>query len=217
MVAVKNQNNALLNEFAHLSQPISIEGILDSPEAMTNNPWVAEPLRFFDCCPVSYGGAALILMSREAARRTGRPPVRISGIGQATDTLAVHEREEPTDLLAVRRAAEQAYLTLLAARLELAPGLVDHLNANIDPRRDPQAYLSTLNRIFKLVALRAFPGQHCAAMAGRDWSDFVAARMADAESAEALAVLAAGHYDPRPQFDPAVMSELTRHWIRRYG
>jgi uncharacterized membrane protein YebE (DUF533 family) len=30
------------------------------------------------------------------------------------------------------RAAEQAYLTLLAARLELAPGLVDHLNANVD-------------------------------------------------------------------------------------
>ena len=30
------------------------------------------------------------------------------------------------------RPAEQAYLTLLAARLELAPGLVDHLNANVD-------------------------------------------------------------------------------------
>jgi uncharacterized membrane protein YebE (DUF533 family) len=30
------------------------------------------------------------------------------------------------------RAAEQAYLTLLAARLNLAPGLVDHLNANVE-------------------------------------------------------------------------------------
>ena len=30
------------------------------------------------------------------------------------------------------RAAEQAYLTLLASRLNLAPGLVDHLNANIE-------------------------------------------------------------------------------------
>jgi uncharacterized membrane protein YebE (DUF533 family) len=30
------------------------------------------------------------------------------------------------------RSAEQAYLTLLAARLELAPGLVDHLNASVD-------------------------------------------------------------------------------------
>ena len=30
------------------------------------------------------------------------------------------------------RATEQAYLALLAARLNLAPGLVDHLNANVE-------------------------------------------------------------------------------------
>ena len=109
MVGVKNQNNAMLNEWAHLHQPITLDGILDSPEAMTNNPWVAEPIRFFDCCPVSDGGAALILAGKEVAEASGRPMIRISGIGQATDTLAVHEREEPTDLMAVRRAAEQAY------------------------------------------------------------------------------------------------------------
>jgi len=109
MVAVKNQNNALLNKDAHLHQEISIEGILDSPEAMTNNPWVAEPIRFFDCCPVSDGGCALILASKEVAEASGKPMIRITGIGQATDTLAVHEREEPTDLMAVRLAAAQAY------------------------------------------------------------------------------------------------------------
>ncbi len=109
MVAVKNQNNALLNKDAHLHQEISIEGILDSPEAMTNNPWVAEPIRFFDCCPVSDGGCALILVSKEVAEASGKPMIRITGVGQATDTLAVHEREEPTDLMAVRLAAAQAY------------------------------------------------------------------------------------------------------------
>ncbi len=109
MVGVKNQNNAMLNEWAHLHQPISLEGIIDSPEAMTNNPWVAEPIRFFDCCPVSDGGAAVILATKEIAEATGRPMVRLTGIGQATDTLAVHEREEPTDLLAVRRSAAKAY------------------------------------------------------------------------------------------------------------
>jgi len=120
MVAVKNQNNALLNEFAHLHQPITVEGILDSPEAMTNNPYVAEPLRFFDCCPVSDGGACVILASREAAEGLGKPFVRLAGIGQATDTHCVHEREEPTDLLAVRSAASQAF-----DRAELAPSDVD--------------------------------------------------------------------------------------------
>jgi acetyl-CoA C-acetyltransferase len=109
MAAVKAHRNALLNPNAHLQQPVALEGIIDSPEAFTNNPWVAEPLRFFDCCPVSDGGAALLLTSQDVARSLGRPMVRIAGIGQATDTLAVHEREEPTDLMAVRRSAAAAY------------------------------------------------------------------------------------------------------------
>ena len=109
MVAVKNQNNALLNEFAHLHQKITIEGILDSPEAMTNNPYVSEPLRFFDCCPVSDGGACVILASKEAAQKIDKPNIRLAGIGQATDCHAVHERENPTDLLAVRSAAAQSF------------------------------------------------------------------------------------------------------------
>ena len=106
MVAVKNQDNALLNPFAHLHEKITIEAILDSPEAMTNNPYVSEPLRFFDMCPVSDGGACVILASKEVAQKVNRPKVRLAGVGQATDTHAVHERENPTDLLAVRRAAE---------------------------------------------------------------------------------------------------------------
>jgi acetyl-CoA C-acetyltransferase len=120
MVAVKNQNNAVRNEFAHLQQPITIEGILDSPEAMTNNPYVAEPLRFYDCCPVSDGGASVLLVSREIAEKTDRPTIRISGIGQATDTHAVAEREDPTDLLAVRRAAATSF-----EMAGLEPGDVD--------------------------------------------------------------------------------------------
>ena len=96
-------------------------------------------------------------------------------------------------------------------------GWVDHLNANIDPQRHPQAYLSTLNRIFKLVALRAFPGQHCAALAGQDWADFLTANMQNSQSAGPLNVLASGPYDPAPQFDPDTMSELTRFWIKQHG
>ena len=94
---------------------------------------------------------------------------------------------------------------------------VDHLNANIDPQRNPQAYLSTLNRIFKLVALGAFPGQNCAALAGQDWVDFLTANMKNSHSAESLNVLASGPYDPAPQFDPDTMSELTRFWIKQHG
>jgi acetyl-CoA C-acetyltransferase len=108
MVAVKNHANAMHNFFAHLHQPITIEGILEGPEALTNNPYVAEPLRFFDMCPVSDGGACVILASADVARKVQRPLVRLAGVGQATDTHAVHERRDPTELLAVRGAAAQS-------------------------------------------------------------------------------------------------------------
>jgi acetyl-CoA C-acetyltransferase len=109
MVAVKNQNQAVFNEFAHLQQHITLEGILDSPEAMTNNPYVAEPLRFFDCCPVSDGGACLLLASADAMATVERPRVRLAGIGQATDSHAVAERHDPTELAAVRIAAQRSF------------------------------------------------------------------------------------------------------------
>ena len=76
---------------------------------MVNNPPVAEPLRMFDCCPVSDGAAALVVCSEEVARKSSKPLVKIAGIGQATDTHAVHEREDPTELKAVRMASEKAF------------------------------------------------------------------------------------------------------------
>ena len=109
MVAIKNHANAMFNPFAHIHQPITMEGILDSPEASTNNPIVAEPLRFFDCCPVSDGGACLILATKEVVKDLGKPLVRLAGVGQATDTHAVQERPDPTELPAVKMAAAKSF------------------------------------------------------------------------------------------------------------
>jgi acetyl-CoA C-acetyltransferase len=109
MVAVKNHANAMDNFYAHIHQPITLEGILDSPEAATNNPMVADPLRFFDCCPVSDGGACVILATGDVAKKLNKPMIRLAGIGQATDSHVIHEREEPTDLLAVRQAAKKSF------------------------------------------------------------------------------------------------------------
>jgi acetyl-CoA C-acetyltransferase len=109
MVAVKNHRNAMDNFFAHLHEEITVEGILDSPDASTNNPIIADPLRYYDMCPVSDGGACLILTTADIAKKTGKPMVRLAGIGQATDTHAVHDRVNPTDLLAVREAAKKSF------------------------------------------------------------------------------------------------------------
>ena len=96
-------------------------------------------------------------------------------------------------------------------------GWVEHLNANIDPDSNPQEYLSTLYRIFKLVALRAFPERQCALLNGQEWVDFLAEKMTKSGSTGSLGVLASGPYEPTPGFDPQQMSELTRKWIKQHG
>ncbi len=109
MIAIKNHENATKNPYAHIQQTVTMEGILTAPEAVVNNPPIAEPLHMFDCCPVSDGAASIVLVSEEVAGKLGGPMVRVAGIGQATDTHAVHEREDPTDLKAVRIASEKAF------------------------------------------------------------------------------------------------------------
>ncbi|HVP38842.1 MAG TPA: hypothetical protein VMS93_06610 [Candidatus Saccharimonadales bacterium] len=109
MVAIKNHANGLKNPRAHLRIAVTMEGLLTGPDAGMNNPWVADPLRFFDCCPVSDGASAVVLAPAALARELQKKPVKIAGIGQATDTHAVHERPDPVELTAVRLAAEKAY------------------------------------------------------------------------------------------------------------
>jgi acetyl-CoA C-acetyltransferase len=63
----------------------------------------------YDCCPVSDGAAAVLLCAAEKAGDFPQPAVRIAGFGQATDTHAVHQREDPLDLKAVRLASQAAF------------------------------------------------------------------------------------------------------------
>jgi len=96
-------------------------------------------------------------------------------------------------------------------------GWIDFLDVMVDPESEPQAYLSMLNRIFKLVAIRAFPGKHCAAMSGVEWVEFLSRRLEKEKSVDSLAILATGPFDPKPEFDPATISVLTRVWIKQHG
>jgi acetyl-CoA C-acetyltransferase len=121
-VAIKNHANALKNPYAHIHQPITIEGILYAKEAEVNNPLVADPLRLFDCCPVTDGAASVVLCAAEIAKEFCDTPVIVAGLGQATDTLAVHEREDPTLLKAVQVASQKAFkmAKLTPADMDLA-------------------------------------------------------------------------------------------------
>jgi len=109
MVAVKNHEHAMHNPVAHIHLVPDLYAITEDEDAGVINPYVAEPLRLYDVCPVSDGAAALVLCALDVADRFARKPIRIAGIGQATDTHVIAEREVPTDLLAVRLAAQRAF------------------------------------------------------------------------------------------------------------
>jgi acetyl-CoA C-acetyltransferase len=94
-VAVKNHANAGRNPYAHFSNPVSIEEVMDSR-------MVADPLRLLHCCPISDGAAAVVLTA-------ARQPVRVAGIGQGTDTLAVRHRRALTHFRATQVAAAAAF------------------------------------------------------------------------------------------------------------
>jgi len=108
-VAVKNHLNGSKNPYAHIQQPITLEGIYGSPEAQVNNPVIAEPIRMYHCCPVTDGAASVLLCATEKAKEFTDTPIRITGVGQATDRMAVQDRKDPSVLEALRVAAAQAF------------------------------------------------------------------------------------------------------------
>ncbi len=70
------------------------------------SPWVVEPLRRDDCCLVSDGGAAVVVMSAERARQLQvKNPVPILGIGGAQTSFDLPLRETLTSTQAVRSGA----------------------------------------------------------------------------------------------------------------
>jgi hypothetical protein len=94
---------------------------------------------------------------------------------------------------------------------------VEEVERNIDPKAAPQAFLAAVNRIFKLVALNAFPDRSCARLQGEAWTGFLRQELGNSGDMDSLAALAAGPYQPAPEFDAVAVSNLARQWIRRHG
>jgi acetyl-CoA C-acetyltransferase len=66
---------------------------------------VADPITLFDASPIGDGAAALLLVPAEKAPEA----VRVVGSAVATDTLAVHDREDMLWLKAAEQSAQRAY------------------------------------------------------------------------------------------------------------
>jgi acetyl-CoA C-acetyltransferase len=96
--------NAMHNPYARLHDPISQQ---DYHKARM----IADPINLLDASPIGDGAAAALLVPAESLRSNGRPRkvVVIAGSASATDTLAVHDRQDALWLAAAERSARRAY------------------------------------------------------------------------------------------------------------
>jgi acetyl-CoA C-acetyltransferase len=100
-VAVKNHKNGALNPKAQFQKEITLETVLSSAR-------VADPLKLYDCCPFTDGGAALVLASEDVARRTRRP-IWVLASAAASDWMLLGDKRDLSRVPATERAAAAAY------------------------------------------------------------------------------------------------------------
>ncbi len=100
-VAVKNHRHGVLNPKAQFQKEITIEQVLKSA-------YVADPLKLYDCCPFTDGGAAVVIASEEVARRRPRA-VWVLGSAAASDSMLMQDKQDLARVPATERAAAAAY------------------------------------------------------------------------------------------------------------
>jgi len=106
-IAVACRRHAGLNPLALYRDPITVEDVLKSP-------MISSPLHLLDCCVITDGGGAVVVVHPDVARDLRKPPVRILGSAEA---------------VAHARAGHRDYLTTAAAQTgprALAEASVSH-------------------------------------------------------------------------------------------
>jgi acetyl-CoA C-acetyltransferase len=75
-IKVAASHHAQWNPHAMLREVVTVEEVVSSP-------MIADPLHRLDCCVISDGGGALIIVAPEVAKSLQRPKVKIIGAGEA--------------------------------------------------------------------------------------------------------------------------------------
>ena len=84
MVSVVQREWAAKNPRATFKAPITVEDVL-------NSRMIAYPFRLLQCCLVTDGGGALILVAAERARDFPQKPVYLLGTGESVETPMVSQ------------------------------------------------------------------------------------------------------------------------------
>ncbi len=110
LVSVKNHGLGEANPKAQFRKSVTLDEVL-------NSRLIADPLRLYDCPPISDGAAAAVLCPAEWAPDFHGKPIRVLGHGHATGPATLWEMEDITSFPATIKAAREAYLMA-----EVTPG-----------------------------------------------------------------------------------------------
>jgi len=115
MVAVVQREWASRNPRALHRDPLTVADVLDSRV-------IAWPFHLLECCLVTDGGGALVLVSAERARDFDALPVYVLGTGESVETPLVSQMEDFTTSRAFRVSGRMAF-----AEAGIGPRDVGHL------------------------------------------------------------------------------------------
>lgn len=99
-VVVKNRSHGSSNELAMFRKPVTVDEVLQSR-------LIADPLRLYDCSPISDGAAAAVVIADHPA--SGRGAVEILACEQASGAASVRDTDDLTTFPATVAAAGRAY------------------------------------------------------------------------------------------------------------
>lgn len=94
-IAVATREWAAMNPKAAQREPITVEDVLESRQ-------IAEPFNLLDCCLVSDGGGAVVLVSEAKAAELGVPEIAVAGV--ASTSTHRQDISEMPDMTTTRAA-----------------------------------------------------------------------------------------------------------------
>jgi len=87
MIAANARDNAGRNQYAHLTDPMTVEDVM-------NSPMLWEPIRYLETCPSSDGAIALVVSNEEQAKKGPRKPAWIKGAASYAEAMWVPGRDQ---------------------------------------------------------------------------------------------------------------------------
>lgn len=101
-VVIKNKANGLKNPLAQLGAELSFDVIRQSQP-------IADPIQLYDCCPVSDGAAAIVVVAKDRAKGAPDLPIDVLASVQTRGSPRIAGHRDIVSFDATVKAAEFAY------------------------------------------------------------------------------------------------------------